>query len=162
MSSAGKGFEHDMSSHASESVHDYKRKHSEHGSVRWLDSECWKNMYFDFVCPNSEFSKDIPFDFWLNMKSCCETDWACKLKHVKTEVDSLHMLGVKLRQLQHAILEAAWCKDRFLHVAGCPVLIWQAWMSSLQLMSSYSADTPIDLLTPIQMLAMFTGIQNKA
>lgn len=22
-----------------------------------------KNMYFDFVCPNSEFSKDIPFDF---------------------------------------------------------------------------------------------------
>lgn len=121
-----------------------------------------KNMYFDFVCPNSEFSKDIPFDFWLNMKSCCETDWACKLKHVKTEVDSLDMLGVKLRQLQHAILEAAWCKDRFLHVAGCPVLIWQAWMSSLQLMSSYSADTPIDLLTPIQMLAMFTGIQNKA
>lgn len=42
-----------------------------------------------------------------------------KLKLTVLEVDSLDMLGVKLRQLQHAILEAAWCKDRFLHVAGC-------------------------------------------
>lgn len=101
----------------------------------------------------SELSKGIPFDFWT---------WRVAAKPI--EPANWSMWKLKLTFLtclesnwgscsMQILLEAGQCKDRFVHVACCPVLISQAWMLSLQLMSSYSADTPIDLLIPIQMLA---------